>query len=155
MLRLTCHANATEVANALQYSPALTACRKLVIDAGCELRPAWSNGAWLLLPLTRKLLEEAGLQTTDIHVLALGRDEEHVREALKSVQYEKRPKIRPAQVLDKTSWCAAVGSSSDEPVDPFDLPTLSEDDGFDIVVKCTFLEIKPRTLHKSGPQSAP
>ncbi|CAE8667845.1 unnamed protein product, partial [Polarella glacialis] len=82
------------VAHEIFQSPDLEKCRAMVLEAGCELRPEWAGGAWLLLPLTREQFEEAGLETTPVHIIALSRDEDALRRALKAVPKEKRPKLR-------------------------------------------------------------
>jgi len=154
LLRLTCHARAAAVANALRTSPALAACRAVVEDAGCELQPEWANGTWILLPLTREIYEEAALETSSIHILALSGDECAVREALKMVRYQKRPKLKAVDTLERTSQDATAGSSN-SCGDPRDRTTYAEDDNVDIVVKCTFLECRPRMEDNSGPWSEP
>ncbi|CAE8594875.1 unnamed protein product [Polarella glacialis] len=94
VLRLTRHAQAAEVVHEILQSPDLEKCRAMVLEAGCELRPKWAGGAWLLLPLTREQFEEAGLEPTPVHIIALSRDEDALRRALKAVPKEKRPKLR-------------------------------------------------------------
>jgi len=94
LLRLDRHARAEEVAQALLSEPLLAACRSSVEEARCELRPSWANGAWLLVPITRELYEEAGLCTSAVHVLLLAKDEAAVRCALEAVPKVKRPQLR-------------------------------------------------------------
>ena len=91
---MTRHAQAAEVAQALRTSEELRACRALVEEAGCTLQPDWAGGAWLLVPLTREQLEEAGVRLSPIHVLALCRDEAAVKRALQAVPKTKRPKVK-------------------------------------------------------------
>lgn len=117
ILRLTRHAKASEVASALCYSAELAECRGSVSEAGCELQPEWAGGAWLLLPLTREVFEEAGLRTSAIHILARSRDEARVREALYHVPFKKRPKLKVQQrgdiLLQDASERAEAGSEAD------------------------------------------
>jgi len=94
VFRLTRCARAEEVAQAILSSPNLTEARALVHEAGCALQPEWACGAWLLLPLTCEQFQEAGLKTGPVHIVALMKDEEAVKSALKNVPKEKRPKLR-------------------------------------------------------------
>jgi len=94
VFRLTRCARSEEVAQAILSSPSLTEARALVHEAGCDLQPEWAFGSWLLLPLTCRQFQEAGLKTGPVHIIALMKDEEAVRCALKSVPKEKRPKLR-------------------------------------------------------------
>merc|ERR1712046_305651 len=63
LFRLDRRARTEEVTNALLQAPALARCRQAVEDAGCELQPAWANGAWLLVPMTQDLYREANICT--------------------------------------------------------------------------------------------
>ena len=55
-----------------------------VHDAGCELEPEWADGAMLLVPLTEELVCESGIQLTHTHIVAMARDVENIRQALKA-----------------------------------------------------------------------
>lgn len=100
VLCLTRHAQSAEVAIALEESGQLADARATVADAGCELKPQWAGGAWMLLPLTHEQFQEAGLRTGPRHIVALSRDEWAVRQALQQhIVREKRPKIR-VETLD-------------------------------------------------------
>ncbi|CAE8610728.1 unnamed protein product, partial [Polarella glacialis] len=112
VLRLTRHAQAAEVAHEILQSPDLEKCRAMVLEAGCELRPEWAGGAWLLLPLTREQFEEAGLETTPVHIIALSRDEDALRRALKAVPKEKRPKLKTVRAWRAklaVGWAKSIG----------------------------------------------
>ena len=53
VLRLTRHAQAAEVAQALRDSEELQECRALAEESGCALQPDWAGGAWFFVPPTR------------------------------------------------------------------------------------------------------
>eukprot|EP00928_Gymnodinium_smaydae_P005056 TRINITY_DN11742_c0_g1_i1.p1 TRINITY_DN11742_c0_g1~~TRINITY_DN11742_c0_g1_i1.p1 ORF type:complete len:517 (+),score=20.04 TRINITY_DN11742_c0_g1_i1:584-2134(+) len=94
-LTITRHAKAREVEKALCYSPALAECRQLVEEDGCDLRPAWANGAWLLLPVTLEQYSEAGFDLSAHHILVHSSYEQAVRLALQDVPRKQRPRVRP------------------------------------------------------------
>jgi len=161
MLRLDRRARAVEVASALLEAPALAMCRARVVEAGCELQPDWAGGAWLLLPMTKEIYEEIGLQTCSVHLLMLSQDEAAVRQALKTVPKKKRPQLRtvmlredlmstlespagPPEEMDGTpdhgdDGCENLGSANSQrtaaPEDDSDAPLK-------IVVERTFLTVK-------------
>jgi len=91
------------------------------------------------------------LETSDIHILALSRDECAVREALKMVKYQKRLKLKAVDASERKSQDATAGSSN-ACSDPPDWTTYVEDDNVDIVVKRTFLECRPKVEALEGPE---
>ena len=67
--------------------------RRLVIDAGCQLKPDWMPGFMALVPLTHDQVTESGLEITYDIVIALSSSLERMREALK--EFNCRGKKRP------------------------------------------------------------
>merc|ERR1712070_796677 len=101
MLRLNRHAKAEAVVNALAEAPALLEVRNHVLDAKCELRPAWAHGAWVLMPMTREIFAEGMVSPEELsheHILMLRKDEQAVREALKEVPKAIRPQLSLAKL---------------------------------------------------------
>jgi len=93
ILRLTRMARSPLVLGVLHKSPALSHCRQLVEDAGCSMEPPWAGGAKLLVPLTREQLQEASIELSDNHIVALATDVEVIKSALAAINFKKRPKL--------------------------------------------------------------
>eukprot|EP00419_Tripos_fusus_P013832 CAMPEP_0172748588 /NCGR_PEP_ID=MMETSP1074-20121228/145355_1 /TAXON_ID=2916 /ORGANISM="Ceratium fusus, Strain PA161109" /LENGTH=496 /DNA_ID=CAMNT_0013580337 /DNA_START=51 /DNA_END=1538 /DNA_ORIENTATION=- len=151
LLRLDRHARAEEVVQALLSEPSLAACRGSLEEAGCELRPSWANGAWLLVPITRELYEEAGLCTSAVHVLLLAKDEAAVRCALKAVPKVKRPQLRTVRRGDMPESLPSSASNPDTAAKQETVPATenlndaTDSDGeheFELIVDRTFLTLR-------------
>lgn len=54
-----------------------------VQDAGCEVMPAWANGALMLVPTTMELAMEEGWQPERFHILVKDEDLESLANALR------------------------------------------------------------------------
>merc|ERR1712176_266371 len=67
--RLTFHS--PDVMSYLLESPDLATCHSRVKSAGCSERPAWSNGALLLVPMTQQQIVEAGIYLEAHNILML------------------------------------------------------------------------------------
>eukprot|EP00928_Gymnodinium_smaydae_P098499 TRINITY_DN9172_c0_g1_i6.p1 TRINITY_DN9172_c0_g1~~TRINITY_DN9172_c0_g1_i6.p1 ORF type:complete len:557 (-),score=78.14 TRINITY_DN9172_c0_g1_i6:630-2246(-) len=63
-----------------------------VNDAGCQVRPSFSEGIFLV-PITLQQYRELGLDLQKHHVLALRSDREDITEALRPVPKTKRPRL--------------------------------------------------------------
>jgi len=150
LLRLTRCARTPQVVDAITTSADLADCRAVVAEAGCELRPKWAGGAWILLPMTPGQFEESALELGEVHILVLDRDEDAVRKALRSVDKNRRPKIR-AEVIEAhgasaSRWAIDGSSSIDR-----SLPSVPDDcasEDMDVVVERTF-------IHFPLPREAP
>jgi len=96
LFRLTRMAKKNEVIEVLLKSPALELCRKRVVDAGCEIAPAWACGAKLFTPCTEDQLPEfatAGFELDYYHILALGSDKVLIEQALQPLGKKLRPHL--------------------------------------------------------------
>jgi hypothetical protein len=164
VLRLDRRARAPEVASALLEAPALSSCRARVEQAGCELRPPWANGAWLLVPMTKDLYEESGLHTRSMHILVLSQDEGAVRQALQEkVPNKKRPQLRSVRMgEDLMHTSLATPTEMAGPLGPRDgeedncgakgfggaqgaetvIPDSDAEPPFELIVDRTFISIK-------------
>merc|ERR1712007_112611 len=58
-------------------------------------RPAWSNGALLLVPMTQQQIIEAGIYLESHNILMLASDEQLVKHALAKLVRRKRPELKP------------------------------------------------------------
>jgi hypothetical protein len=90
LLRLVKRARSPQVVEALRGAPELEPCRRRMAEAGCELRPEWAGGAWLLVPLREPelfaLLEDSlDLSLQDWHVLLRQSDVQLLRRALRGI----------------------------------------------------------------------
>lgn len=97
ILRLTKHSPI--VVEAFTNSPELEVCRTRLHEAGCEMSPAWANGAKLLVPLTEDQVDEARFEDRPIvlrshHVVVLQAEVNLVRTALSKVPKRCRPNLR-------------------------------------------------------------
>ena len=72
--RLTFHT--PEVTSFLRDTEALSSCRSRVEVAGCEMRPAWANGALLLVPTTDAEIAEAGIELKAHNIFMLAAEEQ-------------------------------------------------------------------------------
>lgn len=63
-----------------------------VKDAGCQVRPDFSEGIFLV-PVTADQYQELGLKLLKHHVLALRSDREAIAESLRPVPKTKRPRL--------------------------------------------------------------
>ena len=83
--------------HALMQSPLLAQCRGRVVEAGCEVMPAWANGAKLFVPFLPEQLAESDIDTEELnahHILALHREAELVKEVLLGIHPKKaQPKL--------------------------------------------------------------
>ena len=118
--------------------------------------PAWSNGAVLLVPLTEKQVQEAGLELKAHHVVALSADRTLVEEAMASLPKRRRPKVkaehnaigsRDAQdALQSRYGPSSSGSEarigSDRP-GPYDCGGRDVPDRAEILVERTFVHYAP------------
>lgn len=93
LLRLTFHS--PDITALLLGSCALADCRARVESAGCEVRPAWANGALLFIPVTEDQTAEADLQLKSHNILMLTSDVQHVQQALAQLPRRKRPQLKP------------------------------------------------------------
>jgi len=109
LLRLDRHAQAEEVKSALLCAPELASCRRIVEEAGCQLRPDWANGAWLFVPVTQGQYEESGIDASSIHILMLAENEVEVRHALRHVPKLKRPSLRTVGFAASPACSAPTG----------------------------------------------
>jgi hypothetical protein len=127
--RLRRRARSPEVAAVLCKSPRLTPLRDRIMQAGCEIRPEWADGMWLLLPLTKEQFLLADLQQPcELDILMHEGDENLVRLALQDLPKELNPKLKEVQAGDASS---SLGAELDE-----------ADLEFDIVVERTFLSVR-------------
>lgn len=92
VLRLTRMARSPQVTSILLHSPVLEACRKRVLDAGCDLMPPWAEGAKLFLPLLQEEVAEAGVTLQHHHVVAYSTDVEILKQAFAEMPCRQRPK---------------------------------------------------------------
>lgn len=93
LLRLARKARSPEVAAQLLGSPFLANCRAHVIAAGCEVEPAWANGAKLLTPITHQQVLQAGLELEHYHIIACQCDVADINHALAVIPCRQRPKL--------------------------------------------------------------
>merc|ERR1711892_640951 len=96
LLKLTRMARSPSVDEALLTAPSLQHCRDRLLEAGCELKPAWAGGARFLVPFVTEQLEELlnqGLEVCDSSILTLRQDIAAVKEALKSLPRKNRPHV--------------------------------------------------------------
>merc|ERR1712046_564205 len=63
-----------------------------VVDAGCEVRPAWTL-AVLLVPLTQAQVDELGVELSVHHIFAHEDDKELLIRALKELPSRRRTSI--------------------------------------------------------------
>jgi len=96
VLRLTHHD--AKIREALMTAEVLASCRSRVTEAGCELSPAWGNGALFLLPFREEAkFQELQLQAIMLehlkpyNIVALREDERLIKEALADVPRRRRP----------------------------------------------------------------
>jgi len=99
VFRLTRGHDDPEVRKALMTAEALGDCRMRVAEAGCELYPAWGNGALFLLPFREqsKELQLQGIRLEDLkpyNIVAFLDDEVRVNEALAQVPRRRRPQCK-------------------------------------------------------------
>merc|ERR1719336_3037491 len=71
-----------DIASSLLNSDALTTCLARVTTAGCEVHPAWANGALLLVPVTEEQITEAGIQLRAHNIMMLNSDVQLVEQTL-------------------------------------------------------------------------
>ncbi|CAE7942954.1 hecd-1, partial [Symbiodinium necroappetens] len=90
----------TKVKEALLSSPGLAERLQYVVDAGCEVTPAWASGAVLLAPLTEEKVIEADLKLRAHHVVAFESDTDRVRAALRGMPCKSRHKITGCSKLE-------------------------------------------------------
>jgi len=103
--------NSPEIRAAILGFPALGVCLDCVDKAGCEVQPDWANGALLLVPLTKELVDEVGIELKAHNVVLLPADYEHVRQALSKLPHRKRPQLKE-DVGGPASSAANFGSDA-------------------------------------------
>eukprot|EP00929_Paragymnodinium_shiwhaense_P048900 TRINITY_DN24684_c0_g1_i3.p1 TRINITY_DN24684_c0_g1~~TRINITY_DN24684_c0_g1_i3.p1 ORF type:complete len:621 (-),score=104.49 TRINITY_DN24684_c0_g1_i3:489-2351(-) len=139
--RLTFHM--PSVVDLLTQAPDLEECRARVVSAGCELRPAWANGALLLVPVTHDDLLEAGMKLATHNILMLASDQARVERVLAELPRRRRPRLLPEHeaVVD-----TAASSSSDAVKCPDDETHVDSDGDWmeevGLVVEKTFLTFR-------------
>jgi len=83
-----------DLALLLVHSNNLASCHSRVRIAGCEVRPAWANGASLLIPVTQEQIAEAGIQLKAYNILMFTSDVQLVEQALRQLPRHKQPKLK-------------------------------------------------------------
>lgn len=142
------------VAQVLCESPHLNDCRKRVIEAQCDIFPAWANGACLLVPLTHVIVLEAELALHAHNIVALRSDLESLKFALSVLSNRQRPKLRPehqahhcnnpAHGMPSSSGAHGVvmpESIEAEPALPYDI---------ELVVEKTFVHFQQRDASEAS-----
>lgn len=92
IFRLTRVSN--EITEILLQSPLLVECRNRVVDAGCEVVPAYANGAKCFVPLTAEQVSEINLEPQPHHIIALRTDRDLIAGVLSNIPCRKRPQLR-------------------------------------------------------------
>lgn len=108
--RLTFHN--PDVVSFLLEADALAGCRLRVESAGCDVRPAWANGALLLVPATEDQINEAGIQLKAHNILMLTSDVQVVEHTLAQLPRRKRPQLKPEHQADGNARPAPAESQS-------------------------------------------
>lgn len=120
VLRLSCRT--AEVEEKLLHSADLLDLRERVVEAGCELIPAWASGAVLLVPLTQDMILEANVDELRAHhVLALEDDIDRIKCALAGIPKRRRPKVKGIAGVtpqDHPDEVAAQGNQGGHGQDP-------------------------------------
>lgn len=98
-----------DLMEALLVCSELDACRQRVLDAGCELKPAWAGGAFLLVPLTREMFSELELELKPHHALLLLSDVDVFKTALLALPCRQRPSVRDDH---RATWRQSAADAS-------------------------------------------
>lgn len=171
VLRLTHHDE--EVRRTLMTTTVLSKCRSRVTDVGCDLSPAWGNGAMFLIPfLDESKFQELQLQGIGLenlkpyNIVALRDDEDLIVRALAQVPRRRRPRCKHevSDIFDRPEGSGSAGSTSL-------LPTASEamlaetgessdsapegHAAVEIVVERTFFTVKQAHASSASCRSAP
>jgi len=127
LARLTFHN--PDVTALLLGSSALAGCIGRVESAGCEVRPAWANGALLFVPVTEEQIAEADLQLKSHNILMLTSDVQPVEQVLGDLPRRKRPVLKPEQQPEGRPLATPMESSDGRNVNMETKPSTSHCNG--------------------------
>eukprot|EP00929_Paragymnodinium_shiwhaense_P098651 TRINITY_DN60134_c0_g1_i1.p1 TRINITY_DN60134_c0_g1~~TRINITY_DN60134_c0_g1_i1.p1 ORF type:complete len:585 (+),score=58.51 TRINITY_DN60134_c0_g1_i1:136-1890(+) len=157
LLRLTSHS--PEFMNALCADELLASCIERVEEAGCQMSPAWANGALFLVPMTQSQLEDMRLQP--YHIVARACDMSRIEKVLQAFPKRQRPRVKLVEEEEmerhRASRAAASSSAADRAQEDA-RERAPESSELGLVLERTFLSRpEPHALRDSGSvvQSAP
>jgi hypothetical protein len=140
-LKLTRFARTAGLAEVLETSKLLAPFRSDVEEAGCELRPAWANGAWLFVPIMDPEDLPAGIELNEFHILVRSNDAAQVAEILQQA-LRALPKARRPNVAEGGFGSALVAASPGS--------QAADDGSSGFMEEATFLVLAQRSLRTSS-----
>jgi len=171
LLRFVKRARSPQVVQALLEAPELERCRRLVSEAGRDLRPEWAGGAWVLAPLSESELfaimeESPDLVLKDSHVLMRSCDVRVLRRALGratiATEVQVFSELPSAQASADSQLSVSDDAGEDRDFGQDDTSPVLDPQNFDdqmsahlFTIERTFITVREAGLEAASRNTAP